>query len=79
MIEIDSNRSRDSELQCKHNSCRGAYDSGMGAEEMIENLAQTVSPDKQHTRTGSVENEIVDQEQGWSKVGPREKNKNNKK
>jgi len=60
MIEIDSNRSRDSELQCKHNSCCVASDSGMGVEERIENLAQTVSPDKQHTRTGSVENEIVD-------------------
>ena len=75
MLELDYKRSKDSELLYKHNKCCPSSDLGMDAQGNVGNMAQIVDNIKQPTRTGIAEVEIEDQEKGWSKVGPRKKNK----
>lgn len=79
MIEIDNTRSKASILECKHDSCRGSSDLGLGIQEHLVTAAQFNSPNEQHTRTGDVDIGTIDQEQGWSKVGSSKKNKKYKK
>lgn len=75
MLEVDNKRSKDSMLQCKHIPCCGASDLGTGAEDNMENSIQVISlnsvqiisPDRQHTRTGNVDQDLDDQEQAGPK------------
>lgn len=68
MLEVDNKRSKDSMLQCKHIPCCGSSNSGMGAEDNMENsiqvispnFVQIISPDRQHTRTGNVDQDLDD-------------------
>jgi hypothetical protein len=79
MLELDSNRSKDCDLHCKHPECCPSSDTGLDIEESLDKVDQSVDSTVQPTRTGDAVEILEDQEKGWSKVGRRKKNKKNKK
>lgn len=79
MLETDSSRCRNRELQCLHKDCNVNPGSGLGAEFKVGNDVQASSSDQQHTRNGDVNKDDLEKNHGWSVVDNRKKNKKKKK
>lgn len=78
LINIDKDRCMTSKLECKHSSCCSSSTGVVRQEESSKQPHQEASTPK-HTRISDASLEELELEQGWSKVGPRKKNRRKKK
>jgi hypothetical protein len=78
MLSLDRQRNLDYQIGNSSNTCLATKDPGMGLDEKVDQGAKDLTPTK--TEISSVADHLeTDQEQGWSKVGPRKKKKSKKK
>lgn len=79
MIQLDCSRNANSKKNCTHSSCSHSVSPGKACLTDKASSSKDSLPTSPDCQDGNADNLDNDQEAGWSKVGPRKKNKKHRK